>query len=125
MLNSGLTLTAQAVTLFSGTLSSSSLVVMATSTYTIKFQVRNALPSGSYMTVSFPSDFPTTSGISLTSFQIGSTTIATCQLLTISNMKFNFTSCFPNIVASQTAVTITLANVNNPLSTKPTNSLQL
>ena len=53
-LSSNLTLTATPVTLQSSSTNTSSAIVASNSTYTITFQNRNALPSTSYIVVTFP-----------------------------------------------------------------------
>jgi hypothetical protein len=53
-LSSNLGLTATAVTLQSSSISTSSVIVAANSTYTITFQNKNPLPSTSYIIVTFP-----------------------------------------------------------------------
>jgi hypothetical protein len=40
-------------------------------------------------------------------------------------MSFNFTSCVPTSLAQSTTITITLLNIINPYSTKPTDSLSI
>ena len=124
-LTSGLTLTATPVTLSSGAVSSSSPVVAASSTYTITIQNRNPLPSGSYLTVIFPGDFPTALGISLTSFTSASNVISACTLSAVTSLSYNLTNCIPSALSAGTSMIIVLANVVNPGSTKPTSSLQV
>lgn len=124
-LTSGLTIQAAATTLLSADLTPSSLTVAATSTYTITFKIRNALPAGSQISLSFPSDFSSSSGVSLTSFSSGGSTVPGCTLSVVSSMKFNFSNCFPSSIPAQTTLVLTLTNIINPLSTKPSASLQL
>jgi hypothetical protein len=125
-LSSGLTLTAQPVSLLSGTVSSGSLVVAAASSYTLTLQNRNPLPANSYLTVTFPSDFPTNGTPSLGSFSAGGAPVPGCSMSAVSAMKFNFsTTCFPSALLAQTTISILINGLMNPLSTKPTASLQL
>lgn len=124
-LTSGLTLQAAATTLLSADLTPSSLTVAATATYTITFKNRNALPSGSQISLSFPSDFSSSSGVSLVSFSSSGNSVSACTISVVSSMKFNFSNCFPSAIPAQTTFVLSLSNIINPLSTKPSASLQL
>jgi hypothetical protein len=122
-LTTGLTLTATPVALASGSLAASSLVVAASASYTITVQNRNPLPAGGYLTITFPSDFPAATGISLTSFISASIPIPACTLSSITTSSYNLTNCIPSSLPAGSTIAIVLASIVNPGSTKPTASL--
>jgi hypothetical protein len=112
------------VPLASTSLVSSSMEVGANSTYTITFKNTNPLPAGSSISVGFPSDFPIAIGVVLVSVSIAGVS-RTCTFSAASNMNFSIGSsgCISPSVPSQSTFIITLSNIINPYSTKPSNSL--
>lgn len=124
-LTSGLVLQAAPTTLASADLVPSSLTVAATSTYTLTFKNRNTLPAGSQIALSFPIDFSSSGGVSLVSFISSSNNIPGCTISVAGSMKFNFSNCFPSGIPAQTTLVLSLSNILNPTSTKPSASLQL
>jgi hypothetical protein len=125
VLGVAVSLSAASVPLYSASISSASLTVVANSSYTIKFSNTNPLPSGSSVVVTFPSDFVNSAGASLASFSIGGVTQSGCVMTAISTMAFQFNSCITSTASAHTAFSIIIGNIINPSSTKPTNSLTI
>jgi hypothetical protein len=125
VLSASVVLTATAVNLYSAAVTTSSSTVLANSTYTVDFKNKNALPVGSYIVISFPSDFIDSVGASLRSFIISNISQSGCTMTILSTMKFQFNSCITSTIAAQTSFSIILGNIINPSSTKPTASLSI
>ena len=125
VLSSGALFTATAVTLASGSVTPTSFVVAASTTYTFTFQNTFALPAGSYVIIVFPTEFANAAAAALVSFSIGSLVQSACTMTVISNMQFKLTSCITSNAPSNTTFTVILANIINPTSTKPTSSLSI
>lgn len=85
-LDSGLTVTANPVTLQSVSLTPSSKVVGATSNYTLGVQVRNGLPVDSSMTIRIPTDSHSATVPVLHEISVDGTPISGCTLTILSSM---------------------------------------
>lgn len=83
----------------------------------------NTLPANSALAITVPpTSFPLSS-ITLNAFYIGTTLVSGCTMSMSAPMVLKLaSSCF---TVPSTYVKVVLNNVNNPLSTKPTDSWQV
>lgn len=89
-------------------------------TYTLLVQVSNMLPTQSTMKVLIPLQSFPVSTVLLTSFSINGTAITGCSMTSISPMYFLFgASCFNVATPAFSIISVVLANITNPSSTKP------
>lgn len=88
----------------------------------MNLKIANWLPAGATMKITIPSSHPS-STISLIQFSINSVAITGCTLTVLSVLVLQLdSSCFISETAALSSIQISLSNVSNPLSFKPTSS---
>jgi len=127
ILSAPIKVTATKVTLSGVNFSSTSVVVAATSTFTITLQIKNALPANSYIIITFPAtSFLNSASPVLSLFLIAGTAASgLCSMSVPSTLSFKFSSCISSALTANTIITIKIGNMINPLSTKTTDSLSV
>lgn len=122
----GLYVTASSVPLRAVGLLSNTGIVGKIDIYTLTVQINNNLPSGATMNVIIPTTSFGTNTVVMNSFYQGNTLVPGCTMTTLSVMSLQFgSSCFPVLTPALTILKITLSNITNPLSTKPSASWQV
>ena len=124
-LTTGLTFTAIAVTLRSLTLTPTSTVVYATTSYTFAIQSTFSIPTASTIQITFPNQI-SNGGQVLNSFTINSLSISGCTFSSTSNRIIVFNNlCFKSPLLNTSIITIILSNITNPTSYKPTDTFSV
>ena len=131
-LSTGLTVTAGSVPLQGVSLSSSSYKVGANSNYTVTIQISNELPAAFHVEIQLPVDSFSVNTLLLRSVQVqkpsdsSPTTYSSCSLSTLSSLNVKISSsCFSEALPAQSNIIVTLGNITNPLSTKPSSSWEV
>jgi hypothetical protein len=124
-LTSGLTFTATAVSLRSLTLTPASTVVYATTSYTFTIQSSFSIPTASTIQITFPNQI-SNGGQVLNTFTINSQSVSGCAFTSTSNTIIVFNNlCIKNTLLNTSIITITLSNITNPTSYKPTDTFSV
>ena len=97
-----------------------------TTTYTVNVQISNELPAGSIMKIKIPTLSYPLSNVILRSFAIDGAKVSGCTLSTLGDLYVKLNEvCFPQKIPQFGIITVVLANITNPSSTKPPNSWQI